>query len=256
VSHFRWTSAALTHVGRVRKANEDACLERPENGLWAVADGMGGHACGAYASRVVIETLDRTLDRLEPAGDLVQAMAATQQSLREANDVLLAEAALRGLRIIGSTAVVLLCRDRHCGFLWAGDSRLYRWRHGQLQQMTRDHSLVEEFKSRADAGLENGDYPPRNLLTRAVGATDTLEIDQDVVEVEDGDVFLLCSDGLSNEVGSAEIGHALTSGSCRQAAEILVRCALDRGGRDNVTVVVVRADDAHGTEKTELNPAL
>lgn len=250
---FRWTSASISHVGLVRAVNEDSCLDQPEKGLWAVADGMGGHTLGDFASFLVVDNLNR-VEATSPVGKFVNTV---RQSLVAVNRQLREEAALRHVRIIGSTVVVLLASDRKCGYLWAGDSRLYLFRNGGLKQLTRDHNQVEELRSRGELPPEDStDYPSRNMITRAVGAMDELDVDERTMKVEDGDMFFLCSDGLSNEVGEGEICSALVSGDCRQAAESLVEMALMHGGRDNISVVVVRADDLESTDKTLLNPAL
>ena len=253
---FRWTSASLSHVGLVRDRNEDACLDRPERGLWAVADGMGGHAMGDVASKTIVDMLD---NNGPPSNEFDQRLAATRDRLQAANRKLRAEAAARGVPIIGSTVVALLAGDRSCGYLWAGDSRIYLYRNGRLKQLTRDHSQLEKFRSQNNIDAETAariSTPPRNMITRAVGAADSLEIDEATLKVNDGDVFLLCSDGLSNAVSEQEIRGELVAGNCQQAAESLVGLALERGGRDNISVVVVRADDLNSSEKTVLNPAL
>lgn len=251
-SQFRWTSAARTDVGLVREVNEDACLARPEHGLWVVADGMGGHAVGDVASRLVVDLLGA----LEPQGDLDRFVSEARVRLLEANHLLRLEAATRQVQRIGCTVVVLMAYERQCGFLWAGDSRIYRCRHGRLQLLTRDHSQVEQMKSMGQLTEEQAlHHPALHLITRAVGATDSLDLDKDVVEVADGDVFLLCSDGLSNELTAHEILEALARLDCREASETLVDLALERGGRDNISAVVVRAEDP-ASDKTLLNPAL
>lgn len=250
---FRWTSAARSHTGLLREINEDACLERSERGLWAVADGMGGHARGDFASRLVIDALDR----LPLAASLAESITDAWDGLQAANRQLRAEAAMRAVPIIGSTVVALLARDGRCCYLWAGDSRLYLYRQGQLSLLTRDHSQVEELKARGSLSPDEAfEHPARNLLTRAVGATDHLDLDEGAAEVEDGDIFLLCSDGLSNEVDDSEICAALLAGDCRKATEILIDAALRHGGRDNVSAVVVRAEDIRPADPTEVNPAL
>jgi protein phosphatase len=252
-NQVRWTSAACTHVGLVRKINEDACLDQPEKHIWAVADGMGGHTLGDFASRTIVEALER----LAPPNSLAEFKRAAHDQLQSANRHLRAEAALRGARIIGSTVVVLLAHGRSCGYLWAGDSRIYLCRDGRLKQLTRDHSQVEDLLASGTLSAEDAlHHPARNLITRAVGAADTLELDEETMKVNDGDVFLLCSDGISNQVTEQEIHAALVSGNCRQAAEGVVDIALQRGGHDNISAVVVRADDPDSTERTMLNPAL
>lgn len=249
---FRWTSASRTHTGLVRPINEDACLARPERGLWVVADGMGGHTLGDLASRMIVDALDG----LAPHGSLDASVAEARDRLQTVNRQLRDEAANRNARIIGSTVVVLLACGRRCTCLWAGDSRIYLYRDGQLTQLTRDHSQLEELRSSGNLNEYTLTLVARNLITRAVGAADTLEIDEETIEVNDGDIFLLCSDGLSNEVNEQDMRNALVAGDCQQASDALVELALQGGGNDNISVVVVRAEDLYSIEKTALNPAL
>ena len=252
-TRFRWTSAALSHVGLVRQVNEDACLDQSERGLWAVADGMGGHARGDVASRMVVDALAR----LAEPDSLAAYAAEARQVLHTVNARLRAEAARRDAQIIGSTVVVLLACGQNCRYLWAGDSRIYLYRNGLLRQLSRDHSQVEELRSSGQISAEDAlHYPARNLITRAVGAAEALELDEENIEVMDGDMFLLCSDGVSNDVSEQEMCDALVCGNCRQAAEALIALALHGGGRDNISAVVARAEDLNSPEKTLLNPAL
>ncbi|WP_334189311.1 PP2C family protein-serine/threonine phosphatase [Noviherbaspirillum sp.] len=250
---FQWLSASCTHVGRVRQINEDACLDQAERGLWAVADGMGGHTLGDLASRLVIESLNQ----LPPAPSLAKLMTDARDRLQTVNRQLLTEAESRGAHIIGSTVVVLLAHGRRCGYLWAGDSRIYLYRGGTLRRLTRDHSQIEELMSRHQLSDEDAmTHVARNLITRAVGVAECLELDEETMDVLDGDMFMLCSDGLSNEVPEQDIRKALVSRDCRDAAEAMTDMALQGGGRDNISVVVVRAEDMFSTERTVLNPAL
>ena len=252
-SPFRWTSASRSHTGLVRQVNEDACLEQPDRGLWAVADGMGGHALGEFASRVAV----RSLMDLPAAESLTQYIADARERLQGANRRLRAEAELRDVPIIGTTIAALLASGRQCACLWAGDSRIYLYRAGRLKALTRDHSQVEAARSQRPPNCDDTLHrPPANVITRAVGAADTLEIDAATVEVIDGDVFLLCSDGLSNEVSEVAMEQALLPGNCRQASQALLELALQRGGHDNITVVVVRAEDLNSPDRTAMHPAL
>lgn len=252
-TQFQWTSASRTHVGLVRKINEDSCLDEPARRLWAVADGMGGHTLGDFASQAVVDGLGRT----SSSDKLASFVADARSRLQAVNRHLRSEAAMRGAQIIGSTVVVLLACDGYCGYLWAGDSRLYLYRDGQLTLLTRDHSQVEELMSAGTITAEAAiHHPARNMITRAVGASETLNLDEHAIEVSDGDMFLLCSDGVSNEVSEAEMRAALATGNCRQAADVLIDIALNHGGSDNISAVVVRCDDLYNTEKTMLNPAL
>ena len=250
---IRWTSAARSHPGLVREINEDACLDQPERGLWAVADGMGGHALGEFASRLAI----RSLIDLPVPQSLEQSVEDAQERLQSANRRLRDEAAQRDVPVIGTTIVALLASGRHCACLWAGDSRIYLFRAGRLKLLTRDHSEIEAARSRRQPSSDDTLIrPPANLITRALGAEDTLEIDRATVEVVDGDVFLLCSDGLSNEVSELAMEQALLPGNCRQASQALLDLALQRGGHDNITAVVVRADDLYSPDRTAVLPVL
>jgi protein phosphatase len=240
-------------VGLVRKMNEDAFLDQAERGLWAVADGMGGHALGAFASGKVIQVLSGTTC----PGDIESYTDVVRQRLQEANRELRLASAARGLNTIGSTVAVLLAHERHCGYLWAGDSRIYRYRNQRLTQLTRDHNVAQDLKAKGQTlPDELARHPSHSAVTRAVGAEDMLELDAEMADVRDGDIFLLCSDGLSNAVTGQDICDALLPGNCRQAAETLLAIALQRGGRDNISAVVVRADDPDALDRTLYNPSV
>ncbi|MGF7128921.1 protein phosphatase [Paraburkholderia sp. EB58] len=251
-SQFRWVSSARSDVGRVREHNEDACLQQPERACWAVADGMGGHSVGDLASGLIVDALSRP----SAPDNLARCLADASERLLSVNQRLRDEAARRQVSVIGSTVVALFACDSYCGYLWAGDSRLYLCRQGHLQQLTRDHSQVEELKALGLLTEEEAiNHPAQHLITRAVGATDQLELDSNTMAVADGDVFLLCSDGLSNELSAQEMQVALTVADCDVACNALIEAALARGGRDNITAVVIRAEDTYATDKTLLNPA-
>jgi protein phosphatase len=255
-SRLRWTSAAVSDVGLVRSRNEDSFLAQPARGVWAVADGMGGHAFGDIASRMVVEAIEA----IEPPGaqgNMANLIAAAEERLAWVNRQLRDEAQARRVTVMGSTVVVLLACGDALACLWAGDSRIYLYRNARLRQLTRDHSQAEEFRARGvPPGLEVS-AAIANMITRAVGAADTLDVDLVTLEALDGDMLLLCSDGLSNPVDEDAIAGALVmaGGDCAQAAQALVALALANGGRDNITVVVVRADDI-GSDRTMVNPAL
>lgn len=235
-----WDSCALTDVGKQRRINEDACLKHARDALWVVADGMGGHAKGDVASSGIVSAFG-ALDfpeRLSACADLAE------DTLTDLNGQFRALADFgRDGATVGSTVVVLLARLSYVLFLWVGDSRLYRSRQGQFEQMTQDHSQVEELISqgllrRADAES----HPNANVVTRAVGAADEIYVDLDYREVTIGDRFLLCSDGLTKEVPETEIAAILAQDA---DAATLCRRLLDRTlsgtARDNVTVIVVIA---------------
>lgn len=231
----RFRSDAVSHPGSVRSHNEDNYVDRPDIGLWAVADGAGGHEAGEVASAMIAEALSSIPAGLSAAELLAQVrlrISATHQALRD-------EAARRGPRAtIASTLVVLLARDGHFACLWAGDSRIYLLRAGQLSQVTRDHSLVQEL---VDAGAISADeaegHPRANVITRAVGAdSDTVELEKISGRLMAGDRFLLCSDGLNKTLPDRDLEVLLAEDG---AAQGLIDTALDRHATDNVTAITV-----------------
>ena len=242
-SSFQWSSADRSHVGMVRAINEDACLALPERGLWAVADGMGGHEAGDVASQMVIETLQQ----IKPPTNWPDFLEAVRECLRDVNRRLREESAQRYQhRTIGSTVVVLIAYEAQCACLWVGDSRIYRLRDGQLRQLTRDHSHVQELVDQGLIAPENAHrHPLANVITRAVGSADELQIDEVVHPLQAGDLFLLCSDGLNKTVGDEEIARLLAHSdhNCQEAVKAFIHLALMRDANDNVTTVVVNIDD-------------
>jgi type VI secretion system protein ImpM len=225
--YFR--SAAATDVGRTRGNNEDGFVERPEAGVWAVADGMGGHSHGEVASRMVCDALaDFPLD-----GTFDQAIDAARTRVQQVNDHLVrAAAGADPAERSGSTVVVLLVRGPHSAVLWAGDSRVYRWRDGTLEQLTRDHSL---------AALEGTAAAESSVITRAVGVEPDLALDVHRDAIRPDDRFLLCSDGLTRVVPESEICGWMQSPDIRTAVDGLIQATLDAGAPDNVTVVITEA---------------
>lgn len=240
--HLTWTSAAISHVGLVRKINEDAYLDAGGIGLWAVADGMGGHEAGDVASQMIVDRLRA----IPPAASLAILADAVQEGLLEVNQQL-REESIRHYhnRTIGSTAAVLVAQNDHAACLWAGDSRIYRLRHGQLEQLTRDHSHVQDLVDRGLLTPEEAEHHPlSNVITRAVGSTERLDVDIRTLGVEPDDVFLLCSDGLTKMVSDIDIACLLNETDLETAIQGLLQGALDNGATDNVTVIVVRTATA------------
>jgi serine/threonine protein phosphatase PrpC len=236
---FQWSSAGRSHVGMVRAINEDACLALPELGLWAVADGMGGHEAGDVASQMIVETLQQ----LPPPASWQDFLDSVRERLFEVNRRLREESAQRyHHRTIGSTVVVLLAHEDRCACLWVGDSRIYRLRNGQLDKLTRDHSHVQELVDQGLIAPEDANrHPLANVITRAVGSSDDLLIDQTIYPLQAGDMYLLCSDGLNKTVSDEEIARLLAHSdhNCQEAVKAFIHLALMRDANDNVTTVVV-----------------
>jgi len=236
--HF--LSCARTDTGLVREHNEDAILECPQAGLWAVVDGMGGHAAGDVASQMVVKALD---DMATPPA-LSAVVDALEETLESTNSRLRSMAAEQNTHTIGATVAALLARGRHAVCAWAGDSRIYRLRRGELVQLSQDHALVSELLAHGAISVEQAaTHPHGNLVTRAVGAADELFLDLEIVELESDDLFVLCSDGLDKEVEPEEIREVLERTDLADMADALVELTMARGARDNVSVVVVKSDE-------------
>lgn len=232
-----WSSHGMTDVGKVRKHNEDAMLERPEVGLWAVADGMGGHAKGDVASQMLVESLKK----VHEGTNLVRYIDDIEERVLAVNQKLVEKARESAKRVtIGSTLVMLLTYDKYCIYIWAGDSRLYRLRKGELRQVTTDHSQVELYVEQGLISREEAKvHPHGNMITRAVGAVEELFLDMDIQEMQRGDRFLLCSDGLTKHVGDTELENLLKEGTAEECCKKLISTTLERGAVDNVTTIVV-----------------
>lgn len=227
-----------THPGLKRKVNEDSILVRTDRGLWAVADGMGGHEAGDVASAKVVEALSL----VPPHSALESFVADTIAALKSANsDLIRLAQSVHRPRTIGTTIVGLVISDGRFGCFWAGDSRAYRIREGEIAQLTRDHSLVQGL---VDAGMldpaEAETHPNANVVTRAVGAAETLEVDTSAGDARVGDTFLLASDGLTRVMTDEEIYAELTALPGKEAADSLLRTVLSRGAPDNVSMILVR----------------
>ncbi len=233
-------TAERSHTGRVRKLNEDRVLARPDLGLWAVADGMGGHQAGDLASRMVVDALNDT----DSLGSGYAFLDNVQEGIQRVNRALVAHARLSGGgTVIGSTVVALLAYAGHFACLWAGDSRAYLLRKGQFEQITRDHSMVQEMidsgaLTRADAR----GFGRSNVITRAVGVNDRLALDVSTGPILPGDIFLLCSDGLTTMMEDSEIAAIIAAQSTEDAADALLALTLDRGAKDNVSLVIINVD--------------
>jgi type VI secretion system protein ImpM len=234
---LQWRSFGRSVVGKKRALNEDAMLDRVNSGLWAVADGMGGHSAGDVASQAIIAALAK----VEPANDGVEYANRVTHALQQVNSQLLRMAADSGEigQVIGSTVVVLLTVESNCIFLWAGDSRLYRFRAGQLEQLTHDHSLFAEFARQGLLTEQQLISSGRcDTITRAIGSKESLILEQASCEAIPGDLYLLCSDGLDKELTHEDIAAVFRETQFEGIADLLIHKAEERGARDNVTVIV------------------
>lgn len=226
-----------TDVGLRRKVNEDSLLVRTERGLWAVADGMGGHDAGDVASLKVTESL---LD-LPVSDSLDQLVDSAVTALKRVNEDLIELAGAESQRSIGSTVVGLAIADGQFRCFWAGDSRGYRLRDRQIVQLTRDHSLVQDL---VDSGMlqpdEAVDHPNSNIITRAVGVAQELKVDTVSGDVKPGDQFLLATDGVTRLISDEELALELSANRPADAARKLIETVLSRGAPDNASLIITK----------------
>ena len=233
-SDFRYT--VQTHTGLVRKVNEDAVLALPDHHIWLVSDGMGGHAAGDYASRLIADSVAMIPLGLDPAA----RMHALRDAIQSAHRAIVAEADRRGGSTIGATVAALLVANGHFVALWAGDSRIYRVRAGQLEMLTTDHSAVAEYVLAGKMTWDEADqHPQSNAITRAVGVGEEVEIDKIRGEVAAGDRFLICSDGLTKYTTEAMLQQLLSATPLENAGDALMQVALTGGGADNISIILV-----------------
>jgi len=230
--------AHITHPGLARQHDEDNYLINEDAGLWVVADGMGGHACGEVASQIVVDLID---DKINSGAGLREAVATAHHI------VLIAADQRMGLPGMGSTVVAAKFHPDHYEIAWVGDSRAYLWERNKLKQVTRDHSYVQQM---VDAGTiskrEASVHPHRNVITQAIGADDLEQVEVGTVRIPmyKGQKLLLCSDGLTDEVDDDVISSILASSeSEHDKVELLLKQALAEGGSDNITIILVSAPD-------------
>jgi protein phosphatase len=240
--HFE--SASASHQGRVRKYNEDSVYAGNEAGVWVVADGMGGHNNGNLASTMIVEAAAR----VQQAQSLESLAIAFRAEIDGVNSALAKMSNGDSGLLVGSTAVALLVHAEEFTCLWAGDSRCYLLRGGQLAQVSHDHTEVQDLvDTGAITPTEARTWPRRNVITRAVGADQDFHLDSARGRVDPGDCFILCSDGLTGHVEDGEIRDIASHSSARAACERLVALALERGGKDNVSVIVIKVSRREAT---------
>ena len=227
----------LTHVGLRRELNEDTYYGDSELGLWLVADGMGGHEYGEVASALAREAIVREIRQGTPL----------PQAIRIADEEIIRASRKRGDSLpMGTTVVAVRILDNRFEVAWVGDSRVYLWHGQKLAQLSQDHSYVQELISQGTITVDQArTHPHRNVVTQALGVTDpsSLKIETITGEFKPGMQLLLCSDGLTEEVDDEQIGRVLQRRdiTAQECVEQLIMAALDGGGSDNVTVVLIRA---------------
>jgi protein phosphatase len=235
----RWKAAGVTDVGRLRRQDEDAFLVDAESGLFAVADGVGGSRAGDVASRLAVDTAERIMReaRDESAADPTEVIRRIFESAHRA----IMERAAADPRVseMATTLVLLHCNGTRAWTAHAGDSRAYRWRGGELERLSRDHSFAEELAQAAGAGIR-AKSPFGHVLTRCLGREGAWEPEIREIDFRLGDRFLLCCDGLTDMVDEDELAALLALGvSPEETGKRLIDSANAAGGKDNITAVVV-----------------
>jgi protein phosphatase len=254
-------SCGITDIGQRRQRNEDSYLVNDKLGLYIVADGMGGHAGGEFASKIAVSTVEEIIrgeDRekskvqdnhyLDTAEGEQQSMGGgvEQERLKDAinragNMIVRRAYEEPELKGMGTTATVMQVVDGKAYFAHVGDSRAYCVRDGQIIQITEDHSLVhEQLKSGLITEEEAKTHQLKNIITRSVGVQEEVEVDTIVWQLQKDDLYLMCSDGLSNMIDDDEIGEVIGKGDVEQGARELVDLANDRGGDDNITLILLK----------------
>ncbi len=232
-----YETGAGTHVGKVRERNEDRFLTQPETGLWAIADGMGGHEDGDYASQVIVNSLSE----IRATSTAAELLARCEEQIAAANGRLRTISRERGGAIVGATVAVLLALEQYYACVWSGDSRIYMVRDEVISQLSRDHTEVQRLLSEGAITLEEANvWRGANPITRAIGVFDKPELELTSGPLQAGDAFVICSDGLTHHVSDEEILRYVSSANPQQACDNLIALTLERGAVDNVTVVIVR----------------
>jgi serine/threonine protein phosphatase PrpC len=239
-SSLPFTAHGVTHEGCVRGHNEDALFIANGRPLFAVADGMGGHEHGEWASARVVDALSA----VSPTGSFKRDTIAVSEAIHAANQTIFAAEGV-GAAHPGSTVVALLFAESRFAAFWAGDSRIYLKRGEHLVRLTRDHTHVQELLARgAVTEEEAANHPMGHVLVRVVGVEANLKLEAVTGSVERRDRFMLCSDGLTGVVSDAEIGEAMNGSDPKRTAQELLDLALSRGAPDNTTVVAVVCEEA------------
>ncbi len=249
----KFVHVELTDVGKVRDHNEDAISAQPDVGLWVLADGMGGYNAGEVASGIAVKTIGDLVaeacrrekrNEVEPVTGLMRQTIALRDAIMRANKIINQTAQSQPqCEGMGTTLVACLFYDNHASIAHVGDSRLYRLRGNKFEQITMDHSLLQELVDRGFYSPEEAQRSTnRNYVTRALGVESTVDVEVQEIEVQKGDYFLLCSDGLPDMVEDEDIHLTISTfdNNVETIAEQLIKLTNDNGGRDNVSVVLVR----------------
>lgn len=234
---YKVSSSCLSDVGRRRRHNEDAVYASDGGRLWVVADGMGGHHAGEVASQNLIHNLAQ----FQPAADITASCFALQDIIQHTNRQILSLCEVSNKScIMGTTVALLHTHDSEGVIIWAGDSRVYRIRQAKVEQLTADHSIVQELIQRGELHPDDAeDHPESNVITRAIGIKENPELESLSITVQGGDRYLICSDGLYRYLSTDEMAEIIANDNIQDANRQLVDTALNLGGKDNISSILI-----------------
>ena len=237
---FQISSNGVTDTGRVRDKNEDSILDHGDENVWIVADGMGGHHAGDFAS----QTITNNLSLFKQHASLDDSILLLEENILNSNSIIRKKSFKLGRSAtIGSTIVCVYIWNNLLFTFWAGDSRLYRYRDGKLERLTEDHSYVEELVRMGKIeAREAEEHPAANVVLKAVGIDDNLCLDFEYFEVEQDDIYIICSDGLYKDLEETEITPIIESNleNMVELSQSLLSASLDAGGTDNTSIITLK----------------
>jgi len=253
--------AGKTHVGKERSHNEDSLLALESENLFLVADGMGGHNSGEIASKIAIETISNFYRATSDDGEITWPFKMDKEKNYDENR-LITGIKLSNLRIfeaaslesqyqgMGTTIVCFIYNNQEAFLGYVGDSRIYLFRDGELSQLTVDHSLLNDYlKTRDLTPEEIENFPHKNIIVRALGMKEMVEVDTTKITPKPDDYFLLCSDGLSDMINNDKIASLIPDfQNLEQGCDILIDAANDAGGKDNISVILIKFSEEDKTE--------
>ncbi len=241
--NFRISSNGVTHVGHVRTKNEDSILLLPEESLWVVADGMGGHHAGDFAS----QTITQNLGLFKQQVNLDDSILLLEENVINSNTIIRRKSENLGRNAtIGSTVVCLYIWKNYAFTFWAGDSRLYRFRNNKIERLTEDHSYVEELVKMGKIDARDAEnHPAANVVLKAVGIDELLRMDLDYFELLDDDIFIICSDGLYKDMNERAMVPVIqaNTGDMDALTQALLVSSLNAGGTDNTSIIALKVSE-------------
>ena len=238
--NFQIHSHGVSDTGRVRTKNEDSILVHEDENVWVVADGMGGHHAGDFAS----QTITNNLGLFKQHASLDDSILLLEENIHNSNAMIRKKSGKLGRNAtIGSTVVCVYIWNNFLFTFWAGDSRLYRYRNSVLERLTEDHSYVEELVRMGKIEAKDAEeHPAANVVLKAVGIDDNLRMDFDFFEMQEGDVYIICSDGLYKDLEEERLAPIIESHleDMTELSEKLLSSSLDAGGTDNTSIIAMK----------------